>query len=83
MKIFFFNKKSSCFLQTCQKLVMIQPCSSHSLYLLGLAQFAEFENSSGDSANKMLDESIASYEGCIGMEGKPMSGDPPAQLTGE
>ncbi|XP_056020814.1 uncharacterized protein LOC125651820 isoform X2 [Ostrea edulis] len=68
--------------QTCQKLVSLKPCSSLSLYRLGVSQFAKYENCPpGDTANKILKETMTSYQACISMEGKPASGDPPETLT--
>ncbi|XP_033734842.1 uncharacterized protein LOC117323628 [Pecten maximus] len=70
--------------KTCQQLVQIQPCSSHALYLLGAAQFAEYENTpSGDKANSLLQHSISSYEVSIDLEGKPMAGNPSDKLIGQ
>ncbi|XP_060079354.1 uncharacterized protein LOC132558767 [Ylistrum balloti] len=70
--------------KTCQQLVQIQPCSSHALYLLGAAQFAQYENTTpGDLANTHLQHSISSYEVSIDLEGKPMAGNPPEKLTGQ
>ncbi|XP_021370614.1 uncharacterized protein LOC110461476 [Mizuhopecten yessoensis] len=70
--------------KTCQQLVQIQPCSSHALYLLGAAQFAQYENTPpGDSANTLLQHSISSYEVSIDLEGKPMAGNPLDKLTGQ
>ncbi|XP_011449083.3 uncharacterized protein [Magallana gigas] len=70
--------------QTCQKLVSLQPCSSLSLYRLGVSQFDKFENCPpGDTANKILKEAMTSYQACICLEGKPASGDPPESLTGQ
>ncbi|XP_061164365.1 uncharacterized protein LOC133173398 [Saccostrea echinata] len=70
--------------QTCQKLVNLNPCSSLSLYRLGASQFAKYENSPpGETANKILNETMKSYQACISMEGKPATGDPPETLTGQ
>ncbi|KAJ8308540.1 hypothetical protein KUTeg_013414 [Tegillarca granosa] len=63
---------------TCQKLVQIQPCNSHSLYLLGAAQFSKFENSPpGDAANKLLQDVKSSFGASISLEGKPAAGELP------
>ena len=69
--------------QTCQKLVQIQPCNSHSLYLLGLSQFAQYENNPpGEKAQQILQDCKSSYESSIDLEGKPASGEPAEKLIG-
>ncbi|XP_013067074.2 uncharacterized protein LOC106055386 isoform X1 [Biomphalaria glabrata] len=68
--------------KTCQKLVKIQPCVSYSLFLLGSAQFALYEQSpDGYTAMEYLSDAKASFLASIEMEGKPCSGEAPKQLT--
>ncbi|ESO87738.1 hypothetical protein LOTGIDRAFT_234972 [Lottia gigantea] len=63
---------------TCQKLVKIQPCNSHALYLLGTAQMARYENSSaGEAADRLLANAKSSFKASIALEGQPKSGDVP------
>ena len=69
------------FIQTCQQLIQIQPCSSHALYLLGASQFARYENTPpGEEANKLLEDVKSSFQTCISLEGKPAAGDVPEAL---
>ncbi|XP_076097670.1 uncharacterized protein LOC143067930 isoform X2 [Mytilus galloprovincialis] len=70
--------------KTCQKLVQIQPCNAHSLYLLGLSQFAQYENCPpGDKSQEILKDCKSSYESSIELEGKPASGNAVENLVGQ
>ncbi|XP_064602981.1 uncharacterized protein LOC135468574 [Liolophura sinensis] len=66
--------------KTCQKLVQIQPASSHSLYLLGAAQFAQYESTPGETAKLALNEAKGSFLASVNLEGKPSSGEAPPEL---
>lgn len=71
-------------LQTCQKLVDIQPGKSHSIYLLGIAQFAKYENSRpGEITDLLLQDAKSSFQASITLEGKSSSDGPPEVLLGE
>ncbi|KAH9515341.1 hypothetical protein Btru_014190 [Bulinus truncatus] len=68
--------------KTCQKLVKIQPCVSYSLFLLGSAQFALYEQSPDcGTAKDLLNEAKSSFLASIELEGKPCVGDPPQLIT--
>ncbi|XP_052768743.1 uncharacterized protein LOC128208997 [Mya arenaria] len=70
--------------KTCQQLIQITPCSSHSLYLLGTSQFSRFENTPpGEEANKLLGDVKSSFQASIDLEGKPASGDIPESVKGQ
>ncbi|CAK8678105.1 unnamed protein product [Clavelina lepadiformis] len=67
-----------------QKLVSTNPCSSESLYLLGLSQLMIYDNNGLDAKNdKPLVEARLSLEASLEMEGKPASGEPPSQIKGQ
>lgn len=74
----------SCKIQVSQKLVSINPCSSESLYLLGMSQLLIFDNDNGMGvANETsLLEARQSLEASIALEGKPASGDTPPGIIG-
>ncbi|GFO50507.1 hypothetical protein PoB_007701200 [Plakobranchus ocellatus] len=56
---------------TCQKLVKIQPSVSYSLFLLGSAQFALYENTPKGEASKLhLQDAENSFKASIALEGK-------------
>ena len=69
--------------KTCEMLVQIQPCDSYSLYLLGAAQLAQYDNSlPGDEAAKAILESAkSSFKASIDLEGKQATGEPPSEIT--
>ncbi|CAC5388775.1 unnamed protein product [Mytilus coruscus] len=70
--------------KTCQKLVQIQPCNGHSLYLLGLSQFAQYENCPpGEKSQQILKDCKSSFESSIELEGKPASGNAVEKLVGQ
>jgi len=63
--------------------VQIQPCNSRALYLLGNAQFEQYDNDpEADQASQLLDDAKLSFKAAIGLEGKPAAGAPTEQLTG-
>ncbi|KAL5007933.1 hypothetical protein ScPMuIL_013514 [Solemya velum] len=69
---------------TCQKLVDIQPGNSHSIYLLGMAQFAKYENSRpGEMTDLLLQDAKSSFQASIALEGKSSSDGPPDVLLGQ
>ena len=68
-------------LQTCQKLVLIQPCSSHALYLLGNSQLAQYDNN--PEAVDILEEAKKSFRASIDLEGKPSAGEVPSLIVGQ
>ena len=62
--------------------MLIKPCSSHALFLLGNTQFTAYESDpEGDGAPQYLESAKASFLAAISMEGKPAVGDAPADLT--
>uniref|UniRef100_UPI00398F8526 uncharacterized protein isoform X2 n=1 Tax=Pristiophorus japonicus TaxID=55135 RepID=UPI00398F8526 len=63
----------------CQLRVQTTPCSSNALYMLGLIQMFEYDN--GEKSKRLIDEACLSFQGCINMENKPISGAPPEELT--
>ncbi|XP_076442616.1 uncharacterized protein LOC143281313 isoform X2 [Babylonia areolata] len=70
--------------RTSQKLVYIQPCNSHALYLLGSAQFNKYENSTpGEAATQMLQGARTSFEASIDLQGKAAEGSAPELITGQ
>ena len=70
--------------QTCQILVQIRPCSSHSLYLLGNTQLTIYNNDpdAGDPAERTLSEAKGCFQASIKLEGKPAAGEMPAEIKG-
>ncbi|XP_074656502.1 uncharacterized protein LOC141909757 [Tubulanus polymorphus] len=69
--------------ETCEKLVLMNACDSHSIYLLGCAQFSQCENSLGDESDKLLTEAKLSFKASIDLEGKPATGVPPLDVKGQ
>lgn len=70
-------------MQTCQRLVQIEPCNSHALYLLGNVQLSQYDDDpEGSEASQALEDAKRSFMASIGQEGKPKIGDPPAELLG-
>ncbi|XP_002731401.1 uncharacterized protein LOC100373099 [Saccoglossus kowalevskii] len=69
--------------KTCQTGVLIQPCNSYCLYLLGNAQLAMYENDpSSDNGKKAAQDAQLSFRAAIALEGKPVrGGEPPQQLS--
>ncbi|XP_069787865.1 uncharacterized protein [Narcine bancroftii] len=62
--------------------VEISPCDSNALYMLGLAQIVEYDNeSSPEKAKQLIEEACLSFKASISMEDKPISGNPPVELT--
>ncbi|XP_064623924.1 uncharacterized protein LOC135485620 [Lineus longissimus] len=66
--------------KTCQKMIVTNPCNSHSLYLLGCAQLSQCENTKGDEAENLREQAMKSFKASIVLEGKPASGDAPAEV---
>ncbi|CAD5116363.1 DgyrCDS5262 [Dimorphilus gyrociliatus] len=67
-------------LKTIEKLVYIQPCDAHSLYLLGSAQYRNYEENNKDSS---LQDAILSFKSSINLEDKSVSGPAPADISGQ
>ncbi|XP_067845587.1 uncharacterized protein [Heptranchias perlo] len=66
----------------CQLRVEISPCSSNALYMLGLAQMADYDNeTSADTAKQMIEDARFSFQASINMENKPIFGPPPIELS--
>ena len=62
----------------------IEPCSSPALVLLGDVQLAQYDgDTTGEAAQAYLEDAKRSYLASIKLEGKPISGPPSEDLTGE
>ncbi|XP_078590119.1 uncharacterized protein LOC144870215 isoform X2 [Branchiostoma floridae x Branchiostoma japonicum] len=70
--------------KTCQKGVLIRPCDSSALCHLAYAQLARYDDEpSTDAAARALRDSRLTFHTCIGLEGKPVVGDPLSEITGQ
>ena len=80
----FLETKQKITFQTCQRLVTVQPCNSHALYLLGDVQLMEYDSDpQGPEAENLLAAAIVSFKASIVLEGKPMSGEAPEEIKSE
>eukprot|EP00058_Branchiostoma_floridae_P021150 XP_002606640.1 hypothetical protein BRAFLDRAFT_120093 [Branchiostoma floridae] len=70
--------------KTCQKGVLIRPCDSSALCHLAYAQLARYDDEpSTDAAARALRDSRLTFHTCIGLEGKPVAGEPLSEITGQ
>ncbi|XP_066282667.1 uncharacterized protein [Branchiostoma lanceolatum] len=70
--------------KTCQKGVLIRPCDSSALCHLAYAQLARYDDEpSTDAAARALRDSRLTFHTCIGLEGKPVVGEPLNEITGQ
>ncbi|KAM4770936.1 uncharacterized protein WCC33_002715 [Rhinophrynus dorsalis] len=70
--------------KVCQLGVISSPCNSYSLYLLGVAQLAQYDNQpSAREAQLAIQDSKLSFEASINLESKPTKGPPTAELTNQ
>ncbi|XP_039248951.2 uncharacterized protein LOC120326691 [Styela clava] len=70
--------------KVCQKLVTIQPCSSRSLYLLGVSQLARYDNDpKSEFGERSLKDCRLSFHSSISLEGKPASGNAPDEISNQ
>lgn len=71
-----------CVVQVCELGVLNTPCSSTALCLLGLAQLAHCDsNADSEMGQAALANACLSFQASIMLEGLPLTGDPPEQLT--
>ncbi|XP_060781416.1 uncharacterized protein LOC132889178 isoform X2 [Neoarius graeffei] len=69
-------------LKVCALGVMNTPCNSTALCLLGLAQLAQCDSDPGsETGQEALANACLSFQASIMLEGLPITGDPPEQLT--
>ena len=63
--------------------MLIAPCDSLALQMLGNAQLTQYENDPDtDRGKQFLVDAKKSFQASIQMEGKPNVGDAPFDLTG-
>ncbi|XP_072532928.1 uncharacterized protein [Salminus brasiliensis] len=68
--------------RVCEVGVMTTPRSSTALYLLGLTQLAQYDNDpSSVQGQAAIADACLSFQASIALEGLPLTGDPPEQLT--
>nr|XP_014349464.1 PREDICTED: uncharacterized protein LOC106705203 isoform X2 [Latimeria chalumnae] len=68
--------------KVCQLGVITAPCNSHALYLLGMAQLAQYDNDpSSESAWCSLEYARLSFQTSISLEQKPAVGPPKKEIT--
>lgn len=71
-----------CAVQVCELGVMNTPCSSTALCMLGLAQLAQSDSDAGsETGQAALADACLSFQASITLEGSPLTGEPPEQLT--
>lgn len=71
-----------CAVQVCELGVMNTPCSSTALCMLGVAQLAQSDSDTGSEIGQAaLANACLSFQGSIMLEGLPLTGNPPEQLT--
>ncbi|KAM4693126.1 uncharacterized protein O3C94_003849 [Discoglossus pictus] len=70
--------------KVCQLGVIVSPCNSYSLYLLGVAQLAHYDNRpSSEDGLLALEEAKLSFKASIKLENMPTKGPPPPELTNQ
>ncbi|KAE8600985.1 hypothetical protein XENTR_v10013489 [Xenopus tropicalis] len=70
--------------KVCQIGAITSPCSSPSLYLLGVAQLAQYDNNPSSAEGQLsLQDAILSFKASIHLENMPTKGPPPAELTSQ
>ncbi|XP_041418568.1 uncharacterized protein LOC108716581 isoform X2 [Xenopus laevis] len=70
--------------KVCQIGAIASPCSSFSLYLLGVAQLARYDNNPCSAeAQLALQDAVLSFKASINLENMPTKGPPPAELTSQ
>ncbi|XP_063774475.1 uncharacterized protein LOC134910412 isoform X2 [Pseudophryne corroboree] len=70
--------------KVCQLGVIVSPCNSYALYLLGTAQLAHYDDRpSSEDAQLVLQEAKLSFTASIRLENMPTRGPPPAELTSQ
>ncbi|XP_056250860.1 uncharacterized protein LOC130181106 isoform X1 [Seriola aureovittata] len=68
--------------KACQLAVVITPRDSHALFLLGLAQLAQYDNNPNSGrSNEARTDACLSFQASIELENKTQSGEPPEQLS--
>ncbi|XP_078503186.1 uncharacterized protein LOC144761836 isoform X1 [Lissotriton helveticus] len=68
--------------KVCQLGVIASPCSSNALYLLGLAQLAQYDNNS-ENAQQSLTDAKLSFSASISLENMPVKGPPKQEITNQ
>ncbi|XP_015218375.2 uncharacterized protein [Lepisosteus oculatus] len=68
--------------KVCQLGVLATPCSSHALYLLGLAQLAQYDSDpDSEQGQRAISDARLSFQASINLENMPDSGPPPEKLA--
>lgn len=71
-------------MQACQLAVVTTPRDSHALFLLGLAQLAQYDNNpSSERSKEARTDACLSFQASIELEDKAQSGEPPELLSSE
>ncbi|KAJ1156063.1 hypothetical protein NDU88_008788 [Pleurodeles waltl] len=68
--------------KVCQLGVIASPCSSNALYLLGLAQLAQYDNNSENAQQSLMDAKL-SFSASISLENMPINGPPKQEITNQ
>ncbi|XP_068088417.1 uncharacterized protein [Hyperolius riggenbachi] len=70
--------------KVCQLGVISSPCNSSALYLLGVAQLAQYDDrSSSEEAEQVLEDAKRSFQASISLENLPNRGPPPADVIAQ
>nr|XP_033794691.1 uncharacterized protein LOC117357752 [Geotrypetes seraphini] len=70
--------------KVCQLGVFASPCNSNALYLLGLAQLAQYDNNSqSENALCALQDAKLSFNACISLENMPTKGPVKQEITNQ
>ncbi|KAM5164820.1 uncharacterized protein ACMZJ9_007246 [Mantella aurantiaca] len=70
--------------KVCQLGVISSPCNSSTLYLLGTAQLAQYDDRpSSEEAQQALRDAKLSFQASIHLENMPTKGQPPAELASQ
>ncbi|XP_071336106.1 uncharacterized protein [Trachinotus anak] len=68
--------------RACQLAVVTTPRDSHALFLLGLAQLAQYDNNpNSDRSKEAITDACFSFQASIELENKAQRGEPPEQLS--
>ncbi|KAG7228472.1 hypothetical protein INR49_007645 [Caranx melampygus] len=68
--------------RACQLAVVTTPRDSHALFLLGLAQLAQYDNNpSSERSKEAITDACLSFQASIELEDKTQSGEPPELLS--
>ncbi|XP_043916076.1 uncharacterized protein LOC122792348 [Protopterus annectens] len=67
--------------KVCQKGVIAAPCNSHALYLLGLAQLAQYDYNPCVANKDILLDAQQSFRASVSLENMPAIGPPKQEIT--